>query len=176
LRGKAAKHARVLCQASQQQVHLPLEGLHSKSQQHSSFNAMSVAVTSAAAAALLLCPAQAAHALPEAQLDQIKQTIDRDFQQGQVSFCWAPRAWAQDSTSAAAAAAQLHSILLAHKTVQRLARCHRMCLLLAASKVPAAITFCLSNPGKSGLGSTGCCLLNCVEPWACHSASWACQR
>jgi hypothetical protein len=47
---------------------------------------MSVAVASAAAAALVLWPAQAAHALPDAQLDQIKQTIDRDFQQGQVSL------------------------------------------------------------------------------------------
>jgi hypothetical protein len=39
----------------------------------------------AAAAALVLYPVQAAQALPEAQLEQIKQSIDKDFQQGQVS-------------------------------------------------------------------------------------------
>lgn len=38
---------------------------------------------SAAAAAVLLWPVQAVHALPESQLQEIKQTIDRDFQDGQ---------------------------------------------------------------------------------------------
>lgn len=37
----------------------------------------------AAAAALVLWPVQAAQALPEAQLEHIKQAIDKDFQQGQ---------------------------------------------------------------------------------------------
>lgn len=33
---------------------------------------------------MLLWPVQAVHALPESQLQEIKQTIDRDFQDGQV--------------------------------------------------------------------------------------------
>lgn len=46
---------------------------------------LQVIAAAAAAAAVLLWPAQAAQALPEAQLEQIKQAIDKDFQQGQVS-------------------------------------------------------------------------------------------
>jgi hypothetical protein len=38
----------------------------------------------AAAVTLLLAPVQSAQALPEAQLQAVKQTIDKDFQQGQV--------------------------------------------------------------------------------------------
>lgn len=54
-------------------------------QQDSSKSAVQLSVAAAAAAAaVLLWPAQAAYALPEAQLAQIKQTIDTDFQQGQV--------------------------------------------------------------------------------------------
>lgn len=43
-----------------------------------------VLAAAAAAAVVLLWPAQAAHALLETQLEQIKQAIDKDFQQGQV--------------------------------------------------------------------------------------------
>lgn len=42
-------------------------------------------IAAAAATAVLLWPAQAAQALPEAQLEQIRQAIDKDFQQGQVN-------------------------------------------------------------------------------------------
>ena len=51
----------------------------------SSTASVPAAVAAAAAAvALLLAPVQSAQALPEAQLQAIKQTIDQDFQQGQV--------------------------------------------------------------------------------------------
>jgi hypothetical protein len=53
-------------------------------QQDSSTSAVQLSVAAAAAAAVLLWPAQAARALPQEQLAQIKQTIDKDFQQGQV--------------------------------------------------------------------------------------------
>lgn len=56
-------------------------------QQHHDVPAPASAVAAAAAAAaVLLCwQAPAAQALPDTQLQQIKQTIDQDFQQGQVS-------------------------------------------------------------------------------------------
>lgn len=52
---------------------------------------------SAAAAAVLLWPVQAVHALPESQMQEIKQTIDRDFQHGQVRLL--PKAHRQTTAS-----------------------------------------------------------------------------
>lgn len=58
---------------------------HNTSKQQNSCSITSpLPVVAAAAAVALLWPASGAYALPEAQLQQIKQTIDKDFQQGQV--------------------------------------------------------------------------------------------